>query len=324
MPTVPELIKKMYDYRMSIENMRCEVTVTRPVDTRQPYRAKMKQHYYFAYDRGCIRCDKTYFGTESSDVWLYQDLSTPDFYYTRHPSPEVPDVNDGNTLFVDAPLAQPLDTLDPRRVGFERGHFETIGTRHFSYDTLLDKFYPPKGENFVVNVDRVDNENFYKISYQINGGEFSNSYWINPQKGYNLVRSKSDSDSLNRHSNYAVEIGKFTSQKGEIWFPKRVVYKLTEDNDIVEEGVVCDSVVFDVQDGTPFTLAGLGIPVGYRVYERGDRKYWDGKELVDKITFEIEPVDWRAKGKKLLIVNAVFLALLTLYFLYKLLQRRSN
>ena len=32
MPAVPELIKKMYDYRMVIENMLAKVTVKRPID----------------------------------------------------------------------------------------------------------------------------------------------------------------------------------------------------------------------------------------------------------------------------------------------------
>jgi len=322
---VPELIKKMYDYRMSIENMRAEVTVTYPVDTKQIHREKMKQHHYFAYNKGRVRCDITYFGIEPSHVWLHQKLSTPDFYFTRYPSGVsngVSTVNDGNGLFLGSPLIEPF-ALDPRRIGTDRNSFDAISTVPFHYDSLLDWFYPARAENFDISIDWVDGEKLYKVSYQFDDTKLSNSYWINPQKGYNLIRSEAESDMLNMHSSYIVTLDTFATHKGDVWFPREISYKYSTKDCALEEIITIDSIDFDIQDETPFTLAGLGIPVGYCVYDRGERKYWDGKELVDEIPFTIEPVNIKNR-KVLLIVYAVIFTFLALWFLYKLLQRRSN
>jgi hypothetical protein len=193
----------------------------------------------------------------------------------------------------------------------------------FSYDNLLDKFYPPKGEDFSVSTDLVDGEKLYKVSYQINKGEILNSYWINPQKGYNLVRTESKSEKLDRYTSYAVTLKKCTARRGEIWFPQQIIYAYKTKGNTVEERIVLDSVAFDVQDETPFTLSGLGIPVGYSVAYHGKDKYWDGKEFVDEIPYIIEPANG-GRWKKILIVNAIGFALLALLFLYKLLLRRSS
>lgn len=320
---MPELLKRMYDYRMSIENMRVEVTVTKPVHASQPYREKIKQHFYFAYDNGRVRFDETISKSETPHMWLYQRLSTPDFYFIRHPSPSLHEVNDGNSLILTSPLTKPLATLDPRRIGTDRNHFDIIAQVPFSYDNLLDKFYPPKGEDFRVSTDIVDGEKLYKVSYQINDGEILNSYWINPQKGHSLVRTESKSEKLDRYTSYVVALEQFTTHKGEIWFPQWIVYTYEIKGNIVEERIDLNSVAFDVQDETPFTLVGLGIPVGYTVTCLGEDKYWDGKELVNEIPYTIEPANG-GRWKRFLIVNAVILFFFALYFLYKFLQRRSN
>jgi hypothetical protein len=180
----------------------------------------------------------------------------------------------------------------------------------------------------------VNGEKLYKISYQINvscegdngetiKGAILNSYWIDPQKGYNLVRSETESEILDIHISYIVTLGKVPSQKGEIWFPQEISFKHREEEDILEERVVVDTIAFDVPDETPFTFADLKIPVGYIVVHDNVTKFWDGKELVDGITHKIEPVNI-GKWKVFLIVNAIFFALLALLFLYKLLQRRSS
>ena len=320
---MPELLKKMYDYRMAIENMRVEVTVTKPVDTHQPHRETEKQLFYFVYDKGRVRCDQTFSNPKFPKKWFYQHLSTPDFYFTRHPS-EVPEVNDGNSLFVRFPLEQPFDTLDPRRIGVNRNSFDTLKITQFNYDAILDDLYPARGEDFNVSIDMLDGEKLYKISYRINEGNILSSYWINPQKGYNLVRSESESQSHNRYYSYDVTLDKLPASRGEIWFPRQIVYKHTIKNNILEERIIFDSVAFDVQDEKPFTLADLKIPVGYRVeYFSEGARYWDGKELVDQITFPIEPVSITSR-KVFWIVNAVLLILLAFHFLYKFFRHRNN
>ena len=283
LPSVPELIKRMYDYRMAIENMRAEATATWLVDTRQPIRETITHHFSFFYDRGRVRVDRTWLNPNDPRMQLYQYLSTPDFYFFRHPH-GVPAVNDGNSLFLDRPLTQRFDTLDPRRIGTDWASFDTIMITHFNYDTLLDKFYNAIGENYNVVVDYVDGEKLYKISYQVNHAGISNSYWINPQKGYNLVRAESESELLDRHSRYVVTLGRFSARNGEIWFPIEISYKLRHRDNILEERVAIESVAFDVQDESQFTLAGLGIPIGYRVeYFDNEARFWDGSELVERI-----------------------------------------
>ena len=140
LPSVPELLKEMYDYRMSIENMRAEVTVTYPVNTRQPIKETAKLHLVFIYDKGRARCDKTWFSPQSTQVQFWQYLSTPEFYFTRHSSPETQHINDGNSLLVSPPLGQPIDTFDPRRIGTDLDSFDTIETTHFNYDVLLEYY----------------------------------------------------------------------------------------------------------------------------------------------------------------------------------------
>ena len=324
LPSVPELLKRMYDYRMAIDNMRAEVTVTEPVDTQQRHRETGTQHFFFAYDKGRVRCDRTYSNPKFSTK-LYQYLSTSDFYYTRYPSPENPQINDGNNLVFWNPLAEQLDLFDLRGIGLNHASFDAIAWVPFSFDTILDGFYNPKGEGFSVNIDLSDGERLYKVSYQIDKGVILNSYWINPQKGYNLVRWESESKALDRYSVYTITLGKFSARGGEIWFPQLILYKYRMKNDISEEKIVVDSVAFDVQDEIPFTLAGLDIPVGYRIDYHGEKKYWDGKELVDKIPYVFEPVS--VKDRKIFwIVNGIGFALIALAILYrwiKMLQRRS-
>lgn len=323
MPSVPELLKKMYDYRMAIENMQAEVTVTTPVDTVQPFRKKIKQHYYFAFDKGRVRCDITRSNFETPNIWFYQHLSTPEFYFIRHPS-KVPEVNDGNSLFLRSPLKQSFDTLDPRRLGTDWKHFDTILIDPFSYDALMGQFFSPKGEDFHVSIDLVDDEGLYKISYKINGGKIINSYWINPQKGYNLVRGKSESEELDRHDTYIVTLEKFKTQSGEIWFPRQIVYQYKLKNNLVEERIVLDSVAFDVRDEKPFTLAGLDIPVGYRVeYFSEGARYWDGKELVDEIPVAIESVNV-ANRRTFWMINAVGFAILATVILTRYFRLRNG
>jgi len=330
---VPELIKRMYDYRMAIENMRAEVTVTKPVFTVQPDEVNVKQHYFFAYDKGRVRCDITFFNSEHSEVAFDQHLVTPDFYFLRYLSGEHKN-NDGNSLIVNSAPERPFDTFDPRRIGTDGNSFDTIEVVHFNYDTLLDEYYSPMGENYAVSIDIVDGDKLYKVSYQVNvfdegdngeitKGEILNSYWINPQKGYSLVRSETESEMLDLYISYAVTLGQFHSQKGEIWFPREILFRHRDGGEVLEEKVVIDSIVFDVQDETPFTFAGLEIPVGYSVSYLGRTKFWDGKEFVDEIPFVFEPVN-SGRWKVMLIINAVILAFLALLFLYKLLQRKGR
>ena len=341
LPSVPELLKKMYDYRMAIENMRAEVTVTRPTNTRQPIVEKMTQKFSFAYDKGRVRCDITYSTLGVSNVRLYQNLSTPEFYVVRQPFPRnlinndhpVPVVNDGNSLSVRPPLEKPFETLDPRRIGTDLGSIDTIETTHFNYDKLLDSFYNPKGENYSVSIDVVDGEKLYKVSYQVSTTGMSNSYWIDPQKGYNLVRFDAESEKLSFYIYRTVTLGKFSARAGEIWFPQKISYKHRVKETVSEEEIVIDSIAFDVEDDTPFTLAGLEIPVGYRAAYHindgsdarvgGEVKYWDGKELVDKITYAVEPVSITSR-RTFWIINAIGFALIALWMLIKLLQRRRN
>lgn len=92
---------------------------------------------------------------------------------------------------------------------------------------------------------------------------------------------------FDRYTSYVVTLDKYPASKGEVWFPKQVVYKFKMKDDILEEKIVLDSVTFYVQDETLFSLAGLDIPVGYRVeyFDQGAR-YWNGKKLVEeKILF---------------------------------------
>jgi hypothetical protein len=195
----------------------------------------------------------------------------------------------------------------------------------------MQDFYSPHGENFSISIDNVDGEKLYKISSRqiiSDGVVGTNLFWINPQKGYNLVQCEFGVEKYDLHISYAVTLGKFAASKGEIWFPKEIFYRYQMKGTVMEEKIVVDSVTFDVQDETPFTLAGMGIPIGYTVDYLGKAtRTWDGKELVEEIPYiyELEPIDWwNARWKRLLIVNAVFLALFALYFLYKFLQRRSN
>jgi len=323
LPSVPELIKRMYDYRMAIENMRAEVTVTKLVDTRQPIRESETQHFHFAFDRGRVRCDRIFSNSETSQSRFYQDLSTPEFHFTRHPY-GIPDINDGSSLFLNSPLTQTFDTLDPRRIGTDWASFDTIVVNRFNYDTLLDQFYNANGENYSVSIDLVDNEELYKVSYQVRSVSISNSYWINPRKGYNLVRCESASEELGMYISYVVTLDKFAANNGEIWFPQEIFYKRRVRDNVFEEKIVLESVVLDVRDETPFTLAGLGIPVGYRVeyFEEGAR-YWDGMEFVKDIPFEIESISITSR-KAFWIINAIGFALIALWILIKLLQRRSK
>jgi hypothetical protein len=191
----------------------------------------------------------------------------------------------------------------------------------------LDRFYPAKAENFDVCIDLVDGEKLYKISYQFAGSDISNSYWLNPQKGYNLVRSESGSDMLGIHSSFAITLSKFASKKGDVWFPQELVYKRRTKSSNFEERIILNSVAFDVQDETPFTLADLGIPVGYRVYDSdGEKRYWDGKKLVEKITYDVEPVSI-ASRKAFWIVNGIGFAILAILILYRYIrlhQRGGN
>jgi hypothetical protein len=216
----------MYDYRMSIENMQAKVTVTHPVDTMKPIQETETQRFFFAYDRGRIRYEKNQFNSKSGLSWLDQSLSTPEFYFLRHPH-GTPEVNDGNCLFLDSPLAKPLETFDPRRIGTDRYGFGTIEINHFNYDTLLDMLYNARCENYNVSMDMFDDEKCYKVSFQVRAeGSFgSGAFWIDPQKGYNLVRGESEAETLDWHDSYSVTLSKFTTHRGEIWFPQLIMYK---------------------------------------------------------------------------------------------------
>jgi len=180
--------------------------------------------------------------------------------------------------------------MDPRRIGTDVAHVDTMTIRRFNYETLLEHFYSPKGENYHVSIDMVDGEKLYKVSYQGGSGVIFNSYWIDPQRGYNLVRANTESEVRGLYVSYTVTLDKFPSQRGDVWFPQKISYKYRMNNTITEEEVVIDSIAFDVQDYTPFTLAGLGIPVGFRVTNHlgdvrpgGEIKYWDGEKLVDSV-----------------------------------------
>ena len=326
---MPELIKRMYDYRMAIENMRAEVTVTYPVDTMQPVRETIKRHFFFAYDRGRIRSDQTLSTSQHPKANFKQYLSTPELYFTRHTSPTTPHINDGNSLFVNPPLDQPLETYDPRRIGTDPHSFDLIHISPFNYDTLLQRFYSPIGEDFNVSIDHVGGERLCKVSCRVNNnGNLSlYSFWINPQKGYNLVRSEYESEISGLHQSYIVTLDQFMSRKGEMWFPRATFHRYKMKDTILEEKIVVDSVEFDVQDETPFTLAGLDIPIGYRVEhfeeKEGKGRTWDGKELIGEPTFFIE----RANRKMFWIVNGIIFAILATLILYRyiqLLQRRSH
>ena len=332
---MPELIKRMYDYRMAIENMRAEVTVAMPVHTVRPHRTEIKRHFFFAYDRGRVRCDETLSNSETSHVRLYQHLSTPDFYFLRHPSIKTPEsggvfntseINDGNSLTLNLPFEQPFNTLDPRRIGTDVNGFDIMETKSFNYDTLLDDFYNPLGENYNVSVDYVDGEKLYKVSYQVSRAGISGSHWFNPQKGFNLVQSKVESEMRGLYIDYSVILGMFDSDKGSVWFPQKIFHRHRVKNNVSEEETVVDSIEFDVQDETPFTPAGLGIPVGYQVAAFGEIKYWDGKELVDNIPYVFKPVNLHSR-KVFWIVNGIGFALIAIFILMKWIQmllRRSN
>jgi len=254
-------------------------------------------------------------------------LSTPDFYFTRHTSPETSHINDGNSLFVNPPLEQPFDTFDPRRIGTDWASVDTIETTHFNYDTLLKNYYSPHGENYNVSIDVIDGEKLYKVSWHVSNAEFFGSYWIDPQKGYSLVRAESGSEMLDLHGSYNVTLNKFASSRGNIWFPQEVFYRHWHGNVISEERIIVDSIELDVQDKISLTLAGLNIPVGYRVDYFGEgARYWDGRELVEKIPFAVEPIKMRDR-KVFWIVNGIIFAILAILILYRyiqLLQRRSH
>ena len=326
---MPELIKKMYDYRMAIENMRAEVTVTHPVNMRQPIRETERQNFFFAFDRGRIRYDKNQYNSKSGLSWLDQSLSTPEFFFHRHPH-GVPEVNDGNSLFVNSPLTESLGTLDPRRIGTDLISFDATEFNSFNYDTLLDTFYKAykaRAENYNVSIDYVDGEKLYKVSFQFKDRDLLSTYWISPQKGYNLVRFEAISEMDNYHHSYVVILEKFPAQKGEIWFPRKIVSDYSLKDIVVKQEVVLDSVAFDVQDETPFTLTGLNIPVGYRVeYFSEGARYWNGKELVDRITFVTSDVK-NTNRKVFWIVNGIGFGLIALWIFIrwiKLLRRRST
>ena len=329
LPSVPELIKRMYDYRMAIENMRAEVTVTYPVDTRQPIKETAKTYILFIYDKERVRCDWSWSVPKSTRIQFWQYLSTPDIYFTRHTSPETSHINEGNSLFVCEPLEQPFDTLDPRRIGTDWTTFDAIRTNPFNYDVLLELYYSPHEENYTVSIDYVDGEKLYKVSWQASDVEFFGSYWINPQKGYNLVRCEGESEVLDLHDSYNVTLGKFASNRGDMWFPQKITHKYRHEDYVSEERVVVDTIEFDVQDETALTLAGLDIPVGYRVNYFGEGgRYWDGKELVERIPFasSVEPVNIENR-KVFWVVNGVGFAIIAIFFLIKWIQslrRGSN
>jgi len=297
--------------------------VTRPVHSRQPIRETETQVFYFALDGGRTRYDRTTFNSKSSMKWIDQTLSTPGFYFHRHPH-GISEVNDGNSLFLTSPLTEPFETFDPRRIGTDLMSFDTIEINPFNYDTLLDRFYSANGEDYSVNIDIVDGEKLYKVSYQVSRAGLLCSYWINPQKGYNLVRSESVSERDDFCHIHVIMLDNFPSQKETVWFPRQIVNEYRHRGIIVKENVILNFVAFDVQGETPFTLAGLGIPIGYRVeYFDGEARYWDGKELVEEIPYTFEP----ANRKAFWIVNGIGFCLIALWILIKWIQlyrRRSN
>jgi len=329
-PSVPELIKKMYDYRASIKDMRANVLVTYPVNTKHSFEETVKSHFYFAYNKERVRCDVTW-NTNNPQSHFHQYLSTPNFYFHRNPSSdEASHINDGNSLFVDSPLTQPGEVYDPQFIGMDPSCFSLIYFHPFTfnYDSLLSRFHSPHGKDFNVNIDYIDGEKLYKVSSRqivSEGIEGTSSIWINPQKGYSFVRYDAGVKKYDLRIIYAVTLHKFSIHKGEIWFPQEIFYQYKMEDTIIEEKVVVDSVEFDVQDETPFTLAGLGIPIGYHVmyFDEDQPRTWDGKELIGEFPFAIEPING-GRWRKLLIVNAIGFALLALLFLYKLLQRRSG
>jgi hypothetical protein len=204
------------------------------------------------------------------------------------------------------------------------GSLDVMPIKAFDYDALMDSLYPPGGSEFRVEQDQVDGKNLWKISHVIVDPAIVNTYWFDDQRGVNLVRFLSEGKSVDRISDYAVTLEKFSFSDTEIWFPRKVVYWVKMPGYELKEEISIDNVCVGAEEGDAFTLSGLGIPVGYMVLVDGKQtQYWDGKKLVDKITFEIEPVS-RVRWKMMLIVNAIFFAILALWFLYKLLQRRSN
>lgn len=175
----------------------------------------------------------------------------------------------------------------------------------------------------------VGGEKLYKVSVLVKDEGNLCSYWISPQKGYNLVRIESESKMYDAQQSYSVTLHKFTCRKGEVWFPQETFYRDKMNNRVSEERIVVDSIDFDVQDETPFTLAGLGIPIGYQIdHFSGVRMTWDGKELVGNIPFVFEPVNRVSGWRKIfLIINAAIFAFFALWFLIKwikLLRCRSN
>lgn len=210
---------------------------------------------------------------------------------------------------------------DPRRLGLICWSYDAINTRGYE-EILLN----PNRHDFKIEAGSHEGEPVWKVSFRYPVGENDvfGEYWLSEHQGglpvYIEVKTAPEKEPYSRSITTKLE----EYEVDQVWFPSEVVFRVTENNEVVAEQVITvEEAVFgkDIADDA-FTLAGLGLPKGRAVRTDDEYLYWDGNRLRDRPVLE-EPS--RTSGPRLLIVAvSVLLAVVGAVLLWYRQHGRSD
>ncbi|MDR1384808.1 MAG: hypothetical protein LBJ67_13320 [Planctomycetaceae bacterium] len=286
-PTVQELVKKMMDYRKSVNNGKIIVKVKWIKNPDINYQgAEGIFRFYFKPD--CLRKDSIFQFQTGQMVMQY--VKTPIHAFWRSgggkdfPCQYTDDVNFLKS-HNDVPPTS-LMALGTCPCGIST--YDSLDLNHL-------ELCPLEGRNFQIVYDKANNMDTWKVTYQI-GDELANrknSYWVIPQMGYSMIRFESE-QSYSNGDTIAIHYTLQAKQFNNIWFPKEIHYQLEENGKITHEEIqtINEAKFNQSLDDKEFALEKLEIPQGTEVAVNGKLlKYWNGEKLSDYPSYPLPKND---------------------------------
>jgi len=223
-------------------------------------------------------------------------------------------------------LADPasMPVIDPRLLGlFPDSTPNGIMYHDESYLRRFDRDEPSLHEDTWEEMDcwRVEYVTLNDVRIRI---------WIVPAQGPSVVRMEQEWHAKGKRDGHfldRIEVGLSRVEPAGIWYPESIVYERTKDGVSLEREVV-DVVVRSMNeplDSSTFQLIGMGIPAGTPVSGYLDPRgsvEWDGREIVATSVSDhfLPPIEQEKRRSLLLIGNAILLALLGAFFLWRYLK----
>ena len=319
-PTAQELVKKMIEYRQGLKNGKIILAVEHKGEFFEGRAMDSKHQLVGYFMHGCIRNDRIMVDGNGKEL-IEQTVVTPAWRI------HIPSCEDELAFFIGLGSDTEPDYRNlvyPDLLGLY-GVPISFTNDIAPYD--VSNLCPANVSSFNVEKDILEGIPVWKISFSLPSRNHLCNFWVDPERGHNLVRLFSrftGSRGSNATFEYNVKLKKF----GNKWFPSTIRCIQREDSVIVIDEHIEVKAEFGNVTDKMFTLAGLDIPLGRKFFGENDKGmtavcYWDGNSISQDFTNADFLQLNTSRRNGVIFVNALLLALIALHFFRKFLSRNS-